>query len=751
MFGSDIGGLSDTIVKQIQYAIDVSGTGAVHDLENALQGVNGEIAKQATAYAAGTVTLEQFEADTAKLVRQQMNLAAQTRLASAAMASGGQITSELVQQLRQAERAVGSRQGGGLAYGLTLLGNTADDLQYGFKSIVNNIPGLVMAMTGNAGLAGASAIVAVALNQLIQRWETLEKFLDPTKVKRYADSISGMTEHVAKLKKELDGSAVAAEALNQAEEKLNARKGDLSAFEAAKNRPSEAQKATAEAFAEWIGKAGGVGPLADSVANAKRADGSYFTADETKDRAKAKADLEAADKAREDGSIIGPDGKKQTTAALQAKVKAAEKKLIDIEAETDKAARERSDAQVGRLVKGDKNAHGAMLDLAMEPGSRKFFTDGQRAALELSEPDYLQGLAESDKKAEKSWKAAKEADEAAKKRGPMGPGRPEELEIIKQETSAAVKRFGPELEDVIDRKTAEMVRAGKADDEIKASLNILIRARLESAKVRGDIAENAAEEMSSEGLKRFDAEVAGRDGPGGREGTAKDVLGKLNKKANDESKRKAAADKARINEVANQSDGAAKGIEADLLGAQIERNQFESLTPQQQRAIALQRGRMFAAQARSLRDRIDKANPRTDAERENHAAAVDQLELLEARSRNPIPSADQVAKNDAELLARRNTRLGVKNKDGKTLTLDENRKVAGQIVADAQRDLTSKLASSMDGTLSRQESMLRLLGQMDAQINNLTNRGARLDAQLNGLIGNRNGRPRTPNQPRMPR
>lgn len=59
------------------------------------------------------------------------------------------------------------------AQGLLQLGYAVDDLQYGFKSIVNNIPQIVYQMGGGAGIAGAVAIAAVGVNLLITHWGTL--------------------------------------------------------------------------------------------------------------------------------------------------------------------------------------------------------------------------------------------------------------------------------------------------------------------------------------------------------------------------------------------------------------------------------------------------------------------------------------------------------------------------------------------------------------------------------------------------
>jgi len=59
------------------------------------------------------------------------------------------------------------------AQGLLQLGYAVDDLQYGMRAIVNNIPQLAIGLTGSAGIAGAAAIAAVAISQLAQHWGQL--------------------------------------------------------------------------------------------------------------------------------------------------------------------------------------------------------------------------------------------------------------------------------------------------------------------------------------------------------------------------------------------------------------------------------------------------------------------------------------------------------------------------------------------------------------------------------------------------
>ncbi len=57
--------------------------------------------------------------------------------------------------------------------GFLQLGYAVDDLQYGFSAIANNIPQIAMGFGATAGIAGAAAIAATAINQLIKHWGEL--------------------------------------------------------------------------------------------------------------------------------------------------------------------------------------------------------------------------------------------------------------------------------------------------------------------------------------------------------------------------------------------------------------------------------------------------------------------------------------------------------------------------------------------------------------------------------------------------
>ncbi len=94
---------------------------------------------------------------------------------------------------------------GRFAFGLQQTGYLIDDLQYSISACVNNIGPLVMGFTGNAGIAGAAQISAVALNYLVQHWDQLLYRLsgDTSQFTAAGDRIDGLRKMVKALKDEL--------------------------------------------------------------------------------------------------------------------------------------------------------------------------------------------------------------------------------------------------------------------------------------------------------------------------------------------------------------------------------------------------------------------------------------------------------------------------------------------------------------------------------------------------------------------
>jgi hypothetical protein len=72
---------------------------------------------------------------------------------------------ESLERLPKAHRDVG--------YAALEASRGIEDLQYGLGGVINNIPGLVLALGGTAGLTAAISLLAVGVNQLVKHWDDL--------------------------------------------------------------------------------------------------------------------------------------------------------------------------------------------------------------------------------------------------------------------------------------------------------------------------------------------------------------------------------------------------------------------------------------------------------------------------------------------------------------------------------------------------------------------------------------------------
>jgi hypothetical protein len=114
-----------------------------------------------------TVTLNTSGIDTG-LAELQTKLASLGGRLEALGAKGGVVESGM------------TKAGGGvknLGYQMLLVGQTVDDLQYGFSAVVNQLPQLATAFGMGAGLAGAVSVAGVAINQLTKHWGDMQAAL----------------------------------------------------------------------------------------------------------------------------------------------------------------------------------------------------------------------------------------------------------------------------------------------------------------------------------------------------------------------------------------------------------------------------------------------------------------------------------------------------------------------------------------------------------------------------------------------
>lgn len=169
--------------------------------------------------------------ENADLVKKLRLVEAAARKKGAALSEGTGITIAASQATRRfaagsmvvhtgMKEVQNSAKGAGM--GLLMLGQMIDDAQYGFRSIVNNIPGVVMSLGGSAGLAGAVAIAGVGINTWINHWEDAkEAFGDLSFIQNAANAISDFGHQVAETVGVPDLFAIGAE-----QKKIKARNAE---------------------------------------------------------------------------------------------------------------------------------------------------------------------------------------------------------------------------------------------------------------------------------------------------------------------------------------------------------------------------------------------------------------------------------------------------------------------------------------------------------------------------------------------
>jgi len=160
-----------------------------------------------------------------------------------------------------------------------------DDVQYGFRGVVNNIPNFAQKMGLGAGVAGVAGIAAVAINQLItysaDYLESIKK-IDP-KIGELTSTIGKQTAEVERLKKEYEKLKdvdkdtftnrakliTVTEDLREAEESLRKEKEAMRAFEEAEKNVGEEEtekvKRQQQSFKELIVETGRLKTLRDQM------------------------------------------------------------------------------------------------------------------------------------------------------------------------------------------------------------------------------------------------------------------------------------------------------------------------------------------------------------------------------------------------------------------------------------------------------------------------------------------------------
>jgi len=139
---------------------------------------------------------------------------------NAAIAAGGPNVAVYKRQLEDLRNALygapGSSgrggAGGGMGVGMAALetSRAVEDLQYGLSGVVNNIPGIVMALGGGAGLTAAISLGAVAVNQLAKNFGLIDPAAKQA-ASAAADHMQTLRGEIAGLQRDLRSLQVGAE------------------------------------------------------------------------------------------------------------------------------------------------------------------------------------------------------------------------------------------------------------------------------------------------------------------------------------------------------------------------------------------------------------------------------------------------------------------------------------------------------------------------------------------------------------
>lgn len=92
-------------------------------------------------------------------------------------------------QLNTAMEGVANGGAARMGQGLLQAAYFADDLQYGLRGVVNNVPVLLSSLGVGAGLAGVVSIVAVGVSQLVSHWDDLLGLFGSGKIKTEAEEL----------------------------------------------------------------------------------------------------------------------------------------------------------------------------------------------------------------------------------------------------------------------------------------------------------------------------------------------------------------------------------------------------------------------------------------------------------------------------------------------------------------------------------------------------------------------------------
>jgi hypothetical protein len=369
---------------------------------------------------------------------QQIGAAVQTisTQTTTSLAAATRTVDSTTKSFERLGKTVGGGRSSTLGLGMLAVGQMVDDMQYGFRSIVNNIPQVTYLMGGSAGLAGGIGIAAVAVNLLVNHWDQL------------IDRMQAGWLNVAA--GDLEKLRVATEKAGDAFDALMKTPSELGAREIAKLKEAitDLQKGGGAAVFKGIAEGVAIEP--------------GLRAEETPAEQKQRKFLE--DQIKNPPNWLGAPGL----------VEDLKKQLAAMDKHMNERNGEIARALIGRSLMAGEDGDGARAQLKRLvekfPGS---FSPAFRAALQRNTPEMLQG--------EIDLENAKKARERARgvagqllgsplgtqvMLGGGGAG-PATAAALAQMMAPSKRRFGPLANDMIK----QMTDAGLTEEQAKQVLS----------------------------------------------------------------------------------------------------------------------------------------------------------------------------------------------------------------------------------------------------------------------------------------
>ncbi len=332
-------------------------TAAVDASKTKSAALKQELASLKSELAAGTITQTQYTAGWVKLMGQFKENAREAKQLQTSMGSVSQSVGAVSQSAAKGGEKV--KDFGRAAY---VASQGLEDLQYGLGGVINNIPQLVMAFGGGAGLTAAISLTAVAINQLVKHWAEINQMFDPQAVKGFASGLNTFKEKLQELESKTIKIPVELDVADDLKRLIERSEGAKKQVEESLHKPTEGE-AKAKTEVERIlnadpnSEADITRKLIDAEV-AKKIEGPYRAQIE-KLQAEAKSKQEFADTSK----AINP-GSVGYNQALQEGADKAQDAVTNLFSEIRRRARE-DPGGVGDTIKEAKTGHaGSIKELA---------------------------------------------------------------------------------------------------------------------------------------------------------------------------------------------------------------------------------------------------------------------------------------------------------------------------------------------------------------------------------------------------